>query len=99
MQRQMARQQLTAFLLHHGRVYSGIKGWSRAHHRWLSDQKFERPAQQAVFQDYVNAVLDGEDRIKRIELQIRERIPSWSMGPVVTALSTLRGVSERWRKL
>jgi transposase len=93
MQRQTARQQLLAFLLRHGRSYPGIKTWGRSHYLWLSDQKFERPAQQAVFQDYVNAVRDGEDRVKRIEQEIEEQVPSWSMGPVVKALCSLRGVS------
>jgi transposase len=93
MQRQMARQQLQAFLLRHGRTYKGMKAWSRTHFLWLSDVRFERPAQQAVFQDYVNAVRDTGERITRIEKQIQALIPSWSMCPVVTALCTLRGVS------
>lgn len=93
MQRQMSRQQLLAFLLRHGRSYGGVKHWGRCHYLWLSDQKFERPAQQIVFQDYVNAVHDAEDRVKRIEQGIEEQIPSWSMAPVVNALCSLRGVS------
>jgi transposase len=92
-QQRVARQQLQAFLLRHGRTYGGVTAWSRAHFLWLSDQKFERPAQQAVFQDYVNAVHDAADRIGRTEKQIQGQIPSWSMGPLVTALCTLRGVS------
>jgi transposase len=92
-QRQTARQQLMAFLLRHGRTYSGIKTWCRGHYLWLSDQKFDRPAQQAVFQDYVNAVRDAADRVQRIEQEIEDQVPLWSMGPVVKALCSLRGVS------
>jgi transposase len=92
-QQRVARQQLQSFLLRHGLNYRGATSWSRAHFLWLSDQKFERPAQQAVFQDYVNAVYDAGERIVRTEQQIREQMPSWSMAPLVVALCTLRGVS------
>jgi transposase len=92
-QRQMTRQQLQAFLLRHGRIYRGANAWTRTHSIWLSDQRFEREAHQIVFQGYVNAVHDGNDRLKIIEEQIEAHIPSWSMAPVVKALCALRGVS------
>jgi transposase len=92
-QQRVARQQLQAFLLRHAQTFSGRVSWGRGHFLWLSDQRFDQPAQQAVFQDYVNAVQDAKERVQRIERQIEEQLPSWSMGPVVTALSALRGVS------
>jgi transposase len=92
-QRQVARQQLQAFLLRHGRIYSGIKAWGPVYYRWLGGQKFELPAHQAVMQDYANAVLDADDRVKRVETQIAEVIPQWSMQPVIGALCAMRGVS------
>jgi transposase len=45
------RQQLLAFLLRHGRLFSGRQHWTLAHLRWLAHQSFEHPAQQIVFQD------------------------------------------------
>ena len=92
-QRQVARQQLQAFLLRHGRIYSGIKTWGPVYYRWLGGQKFELPAHQAVMQDYANAVLDADGRIKERDKQIAELIPQWSMHPVVEALCAMRGVS------
>jgi transposase len=92
-QRQVARQQLQAFLLRHGRIYQGIKTWGPVYYRWLGDQKFDLPAHQAVMQDYINAVLDAEDRVKERDRQITELIPQWSMQPVIEALCTMRGVS------
>lgn len=92
-QRQVARQQLKAFLLRHGRTPQGMKTWSRTHLRWLGDQKFERPVHQAVFQGYVNAVMGAEERLRQVEGQIHEQTASWTMAPVVKALCTLRGVS------
>lgn len=87
------RQQLISFLLRHGCVFSGHKNWSRAHSRWLAAQKFEHPAQQIVFQDQVDAVSDAQSRLDRLDGQLVELVPSWSMAPVVGAYQALRGVS------
>lgn len=92
-QRQVARQQLQAFLLRHGRIYPGLKTWGPVFYRWLGDQKFELPAHQAVMQDYANAVLSADDRVKERDKQIAELIPQWSMHPVIEALCAMRGVS------
>ncbi len=43
------RQQILAFLLRHGRIFSERKHWTLAHLRWLAQQSFEHPAQQIVF--------------------------------------------------
>ena len=87
------RQQLLSFLLRHGRVFTGHKNWSRAHARWLAAQKFEHPAQQIVFQDQVDVITDAEARLERLDAQLAELVPSWSMAPVVAAYQALRGVS------
>jgi len=87
------RQQLQSFLLRHGRTFTGHRNWSKAHRRWLSDQKFDHPAQQIVFQDYVDAVEDATQRLHRLEAQLVEIVPAWSMAPVVAAYQALRGVS------
>ena len=47
-----ARQQLSAFLLRHERLYPGNrKSWTKAHRRWLADQSFAHPAQQIVLEE------------------------------------------------
>ena len=53
------RQQLLSFLLRHGRIFMGHKHWTQAHRRWLAEQTFERPAQQIVFQDAIDAIEDA----------------------------------------
>ena len=40
-----ARQHLQGFLLRHGRVYAGKKGWTLAYRRWLATVCFDHPAQ------------------------------------------------------
>jgi len=92
-QRMATRQQLKAFMLRHGCGYSGMKAWSWTHLRWLSDQKFERPAQQVFFQEYVSAVMDAGERVERVEHLICEQVKCWSLALVVEALCTLRGVN------
>jgi transposase len=67
-----ARQHLQGFLLRHGRIYRGIRGWTRAYRRWLTTVRFDHPAQQIVLQDYIHAVEDAEARLERLERQIEE---------------------------
>jgi hypothetical protein len=86
-----ARQQLQGFLLRHGRVFAGRKTWSPAHRRWLAGLRFEHPAQQVVLQEQIDAVEEAERRRDRLEAQIRELVPGWSLAPVVTALQAVRG--------
>jgi transposase len=61
-----ARQHLQGFLLRHGRIYPGKKGWTGAYRRWLTMVRFTHPAQQIVLQDYVDAVADAEARVERL---------------------------------
>src|SRR6187401_2515268 len=74
-----ARQHLQGFLLRHGRIYAGRTTWTLAYRRWLTTLRFQHPAQQIVLQDYIHAVQDAEARLSRLEQQIRELLPSWSM--------------------
>ena len=93
MQQMRARQQLSAFLLRHGRVFGdGHKPWTRLHRQWLSRQSFDEPAQNIVFQDYIEAVWSAEERQKALISRIREMVPEWSLGYQVDAMSTFRGL-------
>jgi transposase len=88
-----ARQHLQGFLLRHGRVYSGKKGWTRMYRRWLATVRFDHPAQQIVLQDYIDAVTDAEERVQRLTGQIEALVPQWSMAPLVRAFQAMRGVA------
>jgi len=87
------RQQWLSFLLRHGRVFTGRRSWGPAHTRWLAAQKFDHPALQIVFQDQVDAITDAWRRLERLDAQLAELVPTWSMAPVVSADQALRGVS------
>ena len=88
-----ARQQLLCFLLRHGRVYPTRSHWSRAHRRWLSEQRFDHAAQQIVFEELIQAVEQAQSRRDRLEQQMAALPPSWSLREVVAALQALRGVA------
>jgi transposase len=89
----VARQQLSAFLLRHERVFpTGKTTWTKAHRRWLADQSFAEPAQQIVLQESIEAVHASEQRRDRVDAHLRAQIPDWSLYPLVQNLCALRGL-------
>ena len=86
------RQQVSAFMLKHGRIFPRKKSWSMRYLRWLQEQRFEHPAHQIALQELVDAVRVSKERVERIEAAIEQFLPSWSLAPVVRALQALRGV-------
>jgi transposase len=87
-----AKFRLKAFLLRHDIRYTGRATWSPAHLRWLSEVVCPTPAQQIVFQADVRAVTEHSERLRRLEQELHEHVPSWRLHPVVEALQALRGV-------
>jgi len=89
----VAKQQLGAFLLRHGRHYdAGKQKWTKTFFGWLMEQKFESPVQQIVFQEYVDAVTQAGDRVDQLERQLASCVRRWSLWPIVEGLMALRGV-------
>lgn len=88
-----SKQQLGAFLLRNGHVYTGKSPWLKAHFNWISDIKMEHPYQQFTLQEYVDAVHTCNERVDRHTAQIKKLVEHWRMGPVVKALQAMRGVS------
>lgn len=86
------RQQVSAFMLKHGRVYPRKKGWTMRYLRWLQEQTFDYPAHQIVLQEMVEAVRLAKERVERLEQTIAEFLPHWSLAPLVRALQALRGI-------
>lgn len=86
------RQQVSAFMLKHGRVYPRKKSWTMRYLRWLQEQQFDHPAHQIALQEMVEAVRVSKERAERLEHVIEEFVSAWSLAPIVRALQTLRGV-------
>jgi len=61
-----ARQRLKSFLLRHDIRYGGKTSWNEKHLRWLADEvRLPNPAQQIVFQEYVNTTTEAKQRLDR----------------------------------
>ena len=88
-----AKQRLLAFLLRHGWVYSGKARWTHAHYRWMETVKFDRQAQQIVFQEYKDIVNSFGTRVDEIESQMQIHAKESLSWPVIESLMSLRGVN------
>ena len=88
-----ARQRLQSFLLRHGRRYPGRSSWTKQHHRWITEQRFDHPSQQICLEEYLATVEEGARRVARLEGQIRELVSTSTMAPVITAMMAHRGVN------
>jgi len=90
-----ARHRLSKFLLRHG-LYAPekVKPWGAAHRRWLDGLHFENKALQVTFQEYLHAIDEITERVKRLEAEIHEQASNSVHAPVIQALETLRGVAE-----
>jgi transposase len=88
-----ARQQLTKFLLRQGRWFEGRTKWGPAHLAWRAKQRFDDKAQQDVMDDYREAVELATARVARLTARLAERVATWELAPLVTALQALRGVA------
>lgn len=87
-----AKSALKSFLLRHGRRYGGKATWTKAHWRWLSEQAFDFPHQQFVYEEYKRRIHELIDRCNRLDEVLKEAVPGWVLGPLVLALQALRGV-------
>ena len=86
------RQQVSAFMLKHGRIFPRKTAWGARHLRWLQEQGFDHPAHQIALQEMVEAARTSKERVERLEATIEEFVPTWSLAPIVQALQALRGV-------
>jgi transposase len=90
--RKAAKNRLQAFLLRQDIRYEGRATWGPAPLRWLAEVVCPTPAQQIVFQEDVRAVAEHDDRLQRLETELREPVQGWRLAPVVQALQAMRGV-------
>ena len=94
-----ARQRLGKFLLRHGwRPPEDVKkSWTAKYMDWMKRQvRFEQPALQAAYLDYVHEVEHAADRLERLEKSIDDAIATApaEIQDVVQALQALRGVGR-----
>ncbi len=91
-----ARHRLGKFLLRRGLRFSSGKAWTQKHMIWVKQQRFDNPAQEATFQDYLMEAEHMQARIRRLEQAIDEAIAAAPepLKAVMAALQGLRGVAK-----
>jgi len=92
-----ARHRLGKFLLRRGlRAAAGVKSWTSKHLLWVKTLRFEHPAQNVTFLDYLHEVEHAAERVTRLEQAIDEAIDSApaEMRSLIAALQALRGIKS-----
>lgn len=84
--RRVDRQQVSAFMLKHGRTYPRKKGWTMHYPYWIQEQQFDHPAHQVGLQ------VVGSERVHRLERTTEQFVSAWSLEPLMRVLQTLRGI-------
>jgi transposase len=88
-----ARHRLNKLLLRLSvRPPEGVKAWTKKHRDWLQTVKLPQAPQQVVFREYLHAVDQAKERVKRLEAEIAEAAESSPHAALLGALQTLRGV-------
>jgi transposase len=91
-QLRQARQQLSGFLLRHGRHYHR-PAWTLMHRRWLSGLHFDQAVHHVVLEDLIATVEAATERRDRLTKQIEIVVAEWSLAPFVRAVQALRGMA------
>lgn len=86
-----ARHQLSKFLLRHDRRWAK-SNWTRLHIEWIDAQKFDHIAQNKVLAEYLHAVYEHTDRIKRFDQALAELVPATEQAALIEALQAFRGI-------
>jgi len=86
-----ARHQLSKFLLRHGRRWPK-SNWTRPHHEWIEQQRFEHAAQNRVIEEYLHTVNEASARIQSYDSLLAELVPQTEFAALVEALQAFRGI-------
>ena len=96
-----AKQELVAFLMRHGRIWNEKtktgnikKPTGDAYERWLNSITFDDEVTEAVYGEVRRRVSEAETDKKRIEKLMRARARHEENAAYVSALASLKGVSE-----
>jgi transposase len=89
-----AKHRLSKFLLRYNiNPPSGVNKWTVKYFRWLDTIKFENSNLKVVFQEYYHQLKEIEQRIRRLEEEIRLQATEGAHAPTIQALQSLRGVA------
>jgi transposase len=86
------RHRLSKMLLRRGRVYRAGRNWTKGHWEWLRRQRFEHAVDQAVFEDYVLAIEQLEERVVGLDERLAQIAASEPYRERVGWLRCFRGI-------
>jgi len=92
-----ARHRLGKFLLRRGlRAAAGMKSWTKKHLLWVKTLRFEHPAQETTYLDYLHEVEHAAERVARLERAIDQAIEALpaEMRALIAGLQALRGIKQ-----
>jgi transposase len=88
-----AQHRLGKWLLRRNvRYTTGKKAWTRMHRDWLRSQRFDNAVDQAVFDDYLLAVAQIEERMKTVEAKLDDVAQQELLRDAVGWLRCFRGI-------
>jgi transposase len=87
------RHRASKFLLRRAiRYTAGKKHWTRMHHQWLRGLQFDQQAAQAVFDSYLLAIEQTEERLKSLDEQLEQAAQQEPYQEPVGWLRCFRGI-------
>jgi transposase len=87
-----ARHRLSKLLLRRNIRYMGAKNWTLKHRDWLRSLSFDDAALKAVFDDYLLAITQLEERIKTVDTHIEVAAMQDAHREAVGWLRCFRGI-------
>ncbi|PMC33658.1 IS110 family transposase [Bacillus sp. UMB0899] len=89
-----AKHRLTKFLLRNNiKPPTGVNKWTKKYREWLDALKFEKSSLRVVFQEYYHQIKELEQRVRRLEEEIKVQSIEGVHAPIIQALQALRGVA------
>lgn len=70
----------------------GKTSWTKMHERWITEQRFDHPADQIALTEYQLAVQAAQERVQRLGAALAQAAQGWRFESVVAALRALRGI-------
>jgi transposase len=89
---QRARHRLARFLMRRGSKYPEGKNWSLGHLKWIKGIRFEDDRDQAVLDEYRQALDEQTERLKRFQEKIEEVAKQPTYQKRASYLMALKGI-------
>jgi transposase len=86
------RHRLSKFLLRRGILFGQGRAWTHRHRRWLKELSFERTVDKVIFDDYLTAVEQQEQRVRVLQEQMGQVAISEPYARPVGYLRCFRGI-------